>query len=98
MASLKDHMYKRAAMQNGPGPKVNSDSLMNESYRKKQFAKEQEGMAKGQIKRDGGNVSQVSFTTFGKPINIPSGNERMKIVKNLRASATKDSIAANKKR
>jgi hypothetical protein len=78
--------------------KVNADSLMNESYRKKEFAKTQAGIAKGQIKRDGGNVSMSlpvkpfgSFTKYG-----PTGNERMQIVKKTRQSASRDSAIAVK--
>lgn len=78
--------------------KVNADSLMKEAYRKKEFAKTQAGIANGQIKRDGGNVSMSlpvkpfgSLTKYG-----PTGNERMQIAKKARQSASRDSAAAVK--
>jgi len=71
-----------------PKARVNSDSLMRESNRKKYFAYEQERIAKGQIKRNGGNVPMSTYPY------APTGNERMQIVKNARQSASKDSAAA----
>lgn len=78
--------------------RVNADSLMNESYKKKEFAKVQEGIAKGQIKRDGGNVSMsLPVKPFGSLTGYgPTGNERMQIVKNARQSASRDSAIAVK--
>jgi hypothetical protein len=81
-----------------PEPKINSDSLMRESGKKKEFAYIQRQMAKNQIKTDGGNASGFYLTTFGKPINVPSGNERMKIANRAFASASKDSAMAVKGR
>lgn len=81
-----------------PPVRVNSDSLMRESIRKKEFAKVQEGIAKGQIKRDGGNKSlPIADGVTAKTIYGPTGNERMQIVKKLRQSASADSAAAVRK-
>ena len=71
-----------------PKARVNSDSLMRESNRKKYFAYEQERIAKGQIKRNGGNVPMSTYPY------APTGNERMQIVKKARQSASKDSLTA----
>ena len=76
-----------------PKPRVNSDSLIRESNRKKYFAYEQERIAKGQIKRDGGN-EPLRYRDANQRVAGPSGNERMQIVKKARQSASKDSLTA----
>jgi hypothetical protein len=76
-----------------PTRKVNADSLMNRSYEKKMFANEQERLAKGQIKNNGGN-EPLTYTT--NRVSGPSGNQRMQIVKNARQSASRDSAIAVK--
>ena len=74
-----------------PKPRVNSDSLMRESNRKKDFAGVQYRIAKGQIKKDGGNEPFRWSNGVGAG---PSGNDRMQIVKKARQSASKDSLTA----
>lgn len=76
-----------------PPARVNSDSLIRESNRKKYFAYEQERIAKGQIKRDGGN-EPLRYRDANQRVAGPSGNERMQIVKKLRQSASADSATA----
>lgn len=71
-----------------PPARVNSDSLMRESNRKKYFAYEQEGIAKAQIKNNGGNVPMMTYPY------APTGNERMQIVKKAKQSASADSAMA----
>ena len=93
--SIMEHMKSRNSMQQPKPKKVNSDSLMEESTRKKLFAREQERIAKGQIKANGGNTPmRVPYGPIGN--TGPTGNERMAIVKKYRKSATQDSIAATK--
>jgi len=89
-----------ARLTNGPGDpknkKLNADSLMSESFEKKAFARTQEKIAKGQIKKDGGNVPMIVGGFTAKPVYGPSGNQRMEIVKKARQSASKDSALAVK--
>jgi hypothetical protein len=73
--------------------RVNADSLMKRSYEKKIFANEQERLAKGQIKNNGGN-EPLTYTT--NRVSGPSGNQRMQIVRNARQSASMDSAIAVK--
>jgi hypothetical protein len=76
-----------------PMARVNSDSLMLESNRNKYFAYEQERIAKGQIKRDGGN-EPLRYRDANQRVVGPSGNERMQIAKKARQSASADSAMA----
>ena len=71
-----------------------SDSLMNESNRKKDFANLQEKFAKAAIKA--GNANKTILLDL-KGTTSPTAQQRLGIVKKLRESATKDSINANKK-
>jgi hypothetical protein len=72
---------------------VNSDSLMNESNRKKSFAATQEKMGKASIKAGRGDESKLIDL---KGNMSASGNERIVIAKKLRTEASKDSTAAVK--
>jgi hypothetical protein len=72
---------------------VNSDSLMRESNRKKLFATQQEKMGKSSIKAGKGDETRLIDL---KGNMSASGKERLTIAKNLRTSATKDSLAAVK--
>jgi hypothetical protein len=72
---------------------VNSDSLMNESNRKKAFANTQEKFGKASIKSGRGNEKHLMDL---KGNMSASGYERLDIAKNMRKEATKDSLAAVK--
>jgi hypothetical protein len=72
---------------------VNSDSLMNESNRKKDFANTQEKFGKASIKAGRGNEKRLMDL---KGNMSASGYERLDIAKNMRKEATKDSLAAVK--
>jgi hypothetical protein len=72
---------------------VNSDSLMNESNRKKAIANQQEKFGKASIKAGRGNDKRVVNL---KGDMTASGYERLDIAKNMRKEATKDSLAAVK--
>lgn len=72
---------------------VNSDSLMNESNRKKAIAIQQEKFGNAAIKAGRGNQKRVASL---KGDMTPSGYERLDIAKNMRKQATSDSLAAVK--
>ena len=72
---------------------VNSDSLMNESNRKKAIAIQQEKFGKAAIKAGRGDQKRVASL---KGDMTASGYERLDIAKNMRKEATKDSLAAVK--
>ena len=57
------------------------------------FRGSQERIAKGQIKRDGGN-EPLRYRDANQRVVGPSGNERMQIVKKARQSASADSLMA----
>lgn len=77
-----------------------ADSLMNESYRKKDWANKQEEIAKYQIKTVGSNVPSLGkdapymMNGIDPYEKVPTANQRMKSVKQLRKSASTDSARA----
>ena len=76
-----------------PKPRVNSDSLMSKSQEKKYVANINAQVGRAQIKNNGGNVP-LEYTQNGMPRKGPTGNERIQKAKELRQSASKDSLTA----
>lgn len=76
-------------------PIEKADSLMKESQRKKDFANQQEKIAKAFIKA--GKSTDVKIVDL-KGTTTPTANERLKIAQKARVEAKKDSIEAEKLR
>jgi hypothetical protein len=90
---LKRNVMAKKIMQPPTKKPVNSDSLMNESNRKKAIAIQQEKFGKASIKAGRGNDKRLIDL---KGNMSASGYERLDIAKNMRKEATKDSLAAVK--
>ena len=90
-SSIKVIASKKAAQEKG----IKSDSLINESRRKKEFARVQEKIANAQIKRGtGNNVKLLDL----KGTTTPTASKRLDIAKKIRQSAEKDSLNYVKKK
>ena len=76
-------------------PIEKADSLMKESQRKKDFANQQERIAKAFIKA--GKSTHAKLLDL-KGSSTPTANERLKIAQKAKEEAKKDSIQAEKLR
>jgi hypothetical protein len=75
-----------------------SDSLMNESNRKKYFAAQQEKIGSALVKKGMGDKPMGTVYVNGKFESVPTGKQRLEIARKAKEEAKKDSINSVKLR